>query len=182
MCERLGTRDTAPGLRSGLDALEHCTVALRGLCRAVVDQVRARPDQQGGYTLEVRQVFSVLLLDLSAAVRAFGRLVRAEGDAASEPDESVLAEALNAVREARARLTDLLLIDTGNNRELWELHGTLLASVERVLREIDVEERSRQREKRRREWEARPPAVQAVDRLLATSRQVAHRPRRRPHR
>ena len=29
----LGTMDTAPSLRSGLDALEHSVVALRSICR-----------------------------------------------------------------------------------------------------------------------------------------------------
>lgn len=175
----LGTMDTAPSLRSGLDALEHCTVALRGLCRAVVDQIEAQPDAADRvYSADVREVFAVLLRDLAAALEAFGRLVRAEAEGASSP-EAELATALETVREARARLTDLLMIDPHDHAQLWELNGTVLSSVERILREIDLDERARQRERRQREWEARPPAAQAVDRLRATSRDVAaHRPMR----
>jgi hypothetical protein len=173
----LGTMDTAPSLRSGLDALEHCVLALRSLCRALLDQIRHAPDEtQGGYAPDVREVFAVLFHDLAAAVAAFGRLVRAEAETVADPDKRTLATALDTVREARARLTDLLLLDPYDDPERWALNGTVLASVERVLREIDVEERLRQRARRRREWEERATAAQAVDRLRATSRQVARFP------
>ena len=76
------------------------------------------------------------------------------------------------------RLTELMLINPGDAPELWELNGSVLTNVERILREIDLDERARQRERRQREWEARPPAAQAVDRLRATSREVARRPLR----
>ncbi len=176
----LGTMDTAPSLRSGLDALEHSVVALRSICRVIVDQVRAAPpDAEGGYSTDIREVFAVLFVDLAAAVTAFGRLVRAEADVAADPDETTLATALDTVREARARLTDLLLLDPHDDPERWALDGTLLASVERVLREIDVEERVRQRARRLREWEDRTTPAQAVDRLRATSRQVVGLPIRR---
>lgn len=174
----LGTMDAAPNLRSGLDALEHCTVALRGLCRAVVDQLRTLPDiADRMYSPDTREVFAVLLRDLAAAVEAFGRLVRAEAEGGNSPDAE-LAIALDAVGEARVRLTELLMIDPRDAPELWELNGSVLTNVERILREIDLDERARQRERRQREWEARPPAAQAVDRLRATSREVARRPLR----
>jgi hypothetical protein len=171
----LGTMDTAPSLRSGLDALEHCVVALRAICRAILDQTR-RDDAPSGYSSDIREVFAVLFHDLAAAVSAFGRLVRAEADSVADPDGRTLSTALDTVREARARLTDLLLLNPQDDPERWALNGTLLSSVERVLREIDVEERLRQRARRRREWEERTPAAQAVDRLRATSRQVARLP------
>ena len=176
----IGTMDTAPSLRSGLDALEHCTVAFRGLCRAILDQARAaEPENEGGYSLEVREVFAVLLLDLSSAVRSFGSLVRAESEASGAPDEVALASALDTVREARARLTELIMLDPRGDSVHWELQGTILTSVERVLREIDVEERTRQRARRLREWQERAPTAQAVDRIRATSRSVVKRPLRR---
>ena len=174
----LGTMDAAPSLRSGLDSLEHCTVALRGLCRAVVDQIEAAPEgAEHVYSADLREVFGVLLRDLAAAIEAFGRLVCAEADGDNPPDAE-LATALDTVREARARLTELLMIDPHDHIDLWELNGTVLTSVERILREIDLEERTRQRERRQREWAARPPAAQAVDRLRASSRDVAQRPLR----
>ena len=58
------------------------------------------------------------------------------------------------------------------------LRGSLLAAVERVLRELDVEERLR----RRRQWERdvadHGPAGQAMKRLRSTGRAVAEQPRR----
>jgi uncharacterized membrane protein YgaE (UPF0421/DUF939 family) len=172
----LGTVDVVPSLRSGLDALEHCTVALRGLCRAVVDQMHsANEDSERVYSADARDAFAVLLRDLAAGVEAFGQLVHAEAEAV-EPSDARLATALDTVREARARLTELLMIDPRTDSQLWELNGTVLSSVERVLQEIDLDERARQRERWRREWEARPPAAQAVDRLRTTSREVAQRP------
>jgi hypothetical protein len=175
----LGTKNTVPSVRSGLDALEHSTVALRGLCRAIVDELYARPDIVEPYSAEVRQVFTGLLAGLADAFAAFGRLVREEAGTAADPADGELSAALGKVRDARARLSRLLFADARADRGLWELHGTLLVSIERLLQEIDPAERARQREGRRLEWAARPPAVQAVDRIRVTSRQVASRPIRR---
>jgi len=181
----LGTPDPGPALRSGMYALEHSAVALRSLCRSVLDRVRGAGENS--YSPEVREVFAVLLHDLAEAVAAFGRLLReeAEGEAATQAQQ--LAQAIEAVGEARVRLTELLLIDRQEHED-WELHADLLTSVQRVLREIDVEERVRQQEKARRRLQTRPPAVQAVDRLRTTSRQIVRpssgrwrRPSKRPH-
>ncbi len=79
-------------------------------------------------------------------VLAVGGLLVDEGE--QHPDE--LAVALDSAREARAMLTDLLLVDPQADPQLWQLHGALLAAVDRVLRELDVEERARQRERQRR--------------------------------
>jgi Fusaric acid resistance protein-like len=174
----LGTIDVVPSLRSGLDALEHCVVALRGLCRAVVDQISAFVDDPDHvYSPDAREVFAVLLRDLAAAISAFGRLLHADAEGAASTDRE-LATAIDTVGEARAKLTEMLMIDPHSDSQLWELNGTVLANVERILREIDLEELTRQRERRRREWESLPPAIQAVDRLRTTSREVAQHPLR----
>ena len=171
----VGTVDTGPALRSGLEALEHCSVAVRGLCRSLADLVAARGGDEAAPE-QLREPFAVLLRELADAVSAFGELVLAEARMSGQPDEARLATALDAVREARARLTELLLVDPREDPGRWELHGALLAHVERALRELDVEERARQRERRRREAAARPLSAQAVRRLRTTTRQVADRP------
>ena len=157
----VGTLDPGPVLRSGLDALEHTAVALRALFRSVLEGVRERegsPELQG-YDEELRGAFAVLLEDIAVAVRAFGAVVRAEAESAhGRTDERVtahpvpeqpLTQALEALREARARVTELLLVDAGAEQGLWQVRGSLLAAVERVLVELDVEQRSR----RRRDWQ-----------------------------
>jgi hypothetical protein len=121
-------------------------------------------------------VLALLVRNLAEAVGAFGRLVRVEAETAELPTARELTEALQAVAEARAQLTELLLIDPRDNRRLWELHGDLLSNVERMLRELNVEERVRQSERRRRALEQRAAPVQAVDRLRTTSRHVVERP------
>jgi hypothetical protein len=172
----LGTLDTAPSLRSGLDALEYSTVALRGLCRSFVDRLRAKPEDPEDFPEQLRGVLALLVRNLATAVSAFGRLVRVEAETAELPTSRELKDALEAVAEARAQLTELLLIDPRDDRRLWELHGDLLSNVERMLRELNVEERVRQSERRRRALEERAAPVQVVDRLRTTSRQVVERP------
>ncbi|MGN6300901.1 MAG: FUSC family protein, partial [Angustibacter sp.] len=190
----VGTVDTMPVLRSGLDALEHSTVSLRALFRSLADGLpEQRPDdaaqgehpdtppdqpapETSGYDEPLRAAFAVLLSDLADAVRAFGRLVSAEADAiesdptiatlrlddstdgSASPDraaEAPLRTALDALRETRARVTDLLLVDAASDPALWQLRGSLLAAVERVLVELDVEERARRRRQQLREAEQR---------------------------
>ena len=176
----LGTMDPAPLLTSGLDALEHSSVSLRSLCRAMVD--RSRSAEGEPYPEPTREVLAVLLQDLADAVSAFGRLVREEAEGEVGAQAQRLAQALEAVGEARVRLTELLLIDRRDDAVdgvRWELDGVLLANVARILREIDIEERVRQQDRQREQQQSRPPAVQAVDRLRATSREAVRPVRRR---
>jgi uncharacterized membrane protein YccC len=181
----VGTLDTTPDLRSGLDALEHSAVALRAVFRSIADWSGATTDDdrsEGGPEEfgdeELRAVFATLMDDLALAVRRFGTLVRAEVDHAGEPHTVELAEALDAAREVRARLTELLLAGPEGAPMSWQLHGSLLAGVDRVLAELDVEERVRRRDRRRQESVGqRRPTSQAVERLRTTTRRaVAERP------
>ena len=54
---------------------------------------------------------------------------------------------LTALREARARVSDLLLLGPREDPVYWELNVSVLATVQRVLRELDVEEYVRERER-----------------------------------
>lgn len=164
----VGTADTDPRLRSGLDALEHSVVALRALFRSIADGVLDADGEEAGYTPELLEAFALLLADLAASVRAFGALVHSESHVLHPGAEVPLAEAMEALGETRARLTDLLLVDAREDPDRWLLRGSVLAAVERVLAELDVEERLR----RRRQWESeaaeRGRATQAVARLRGT--------------
>jgi uncharacterized membrane protein YccC len=153
----LGTPDVGPGLRQGMEALEHSAVAIRGMFRAVLDATRdqAWPDDEVGVaTIEgLEQVFR----ELAAGVAAFGELVRAESqparrDVAAEVRN--VQESLEGLREARARVSDLLLMDT--EPVLFELHSTLLATVKRLLVEMNLDERIR-RQLRMRPTRPLPP-------------------------
>ena len=175
----VGTADTDPRLRSGLDALEHSVVALRALFRSIADGVKDAVGEEKGYTVELLEAFALLLVDLAATVRAFGALVRSESDALHPGAEAPLARAMEALGETRARLTDLLLVDARDDPDTWMLRGSLLAAVERVLRELHVEERMRRRRQWEREAAERGRTTQAVARLRDTGRAVTETPRRR---
>jgi Aromatic acid exporter family member 1 len=177
----VGTFDPSPELRSGIESLEHAATALRGLCRALVELIQEQESAPDTYDPDVREAFAVLLRELADAIRAFGTLVRREAEGTLDPEGADIWMALESLREARARLTELLLVDPRHNPHLWELHGSLLLSAERVLRELDVEERAREREQRRRqELAERTRTVLAVDRLRTGTRQLRYGRSRRP--
>jgi hypothetical protein len=83
-----------------------------------------------------------------------------------------LAEALAALREARARVSELLLLGPRADPEYWELNVSLLATVERVLRELDLEEYVREREKHLADQEI-GLSHQAAERLRQRSRRLS---------
>ncbi len=140
----VGTPDVGPGLRQGLEALEHSAVAIRGVFRAVYDATTddAWPTDETGTaalaTLE--QVFR----EMADGVDAFGALVRVEAQPqrpGTGPEIEGVRSALEGLHEARARLNDLMLTDT--DPVLFELTAAVLSTVKRLLREMSLEERVR---------------------------------------
>ena len=176
-------------LRTGLDALEHTAVDVRSLFHAILDGVSERPESVRGS--EAQRALATLLRALADTVRAFGGLLRAETAGSGEPDPAGLATALEALHEARALLTELLLVDPQQDLDLWELNGSLLATVDRVLRELDVEAHLRRRQEYARDAAAvqlrgqaaqrirSGPATQRRPRLRGQARLTSLRRRRR---
>jgi hypothetical protein len=179
----VGTPDTGPQLRAGLDTLEHCMVAIRGLLRTIIEGAQQWRDDDSEKTTAVRDAVATLLGDLARAFRAFGAVLRVEVEGVDEiahVGDRDLADALEALHRDRATLTGLLLVDPAADTDRWQLHGALLASVDRILRELDVAERARLRERLREQARAaRDRAAQAVRRIRSTTQQVAELPRRR---
>jgi hypothetical protein len=185
----VGTTDPVPDLRGGLDALEHSAVALRAVFRSVAEGAGGVVADDGDDSPEEsederdrRGAIGALLADLARAVAAFGVVVRSEAENAQGAMTGELAEALDAVRETRVRITELLLTDPGDALGLWQLRGSLLAGIERVVAELDLEELARRRERHRRESAAalRPgaqAAAQAAARLRTSTRRVLEEPR-----
>lgn len=169
--------DTEPILRSGLDALERSVVSLRSIFRAIADGLSE--DETLEYSPELFGAIGVLLEDLARGIRAYGALVRADADRGGVASDAALAEALDALHETRAMLTELLIVDAGQSRDHWMLSGTLLAAVSQVLRELDLEERARQRQ----HWEGtvgdRGWALRRLSGLRDTARTTNFRPYRR---
>ena len=156
----IGTRNVEPVLRSGLDRLEGCVLAIRALFVILLQELPGEPpdeqqppDRAGSptYDEDARQAFAVVLSDIADCLRAFGQLVRAEAEENQEEAERALAMSLEILRETRAILTELLISRPGSDAGLWLLRGSILAAVDQVLIELDLERRARQRE----EWQRR---------------------------
>ncbi|MCX5009894.1 aromatic acid exporter family protein [Streptomyces sp. NBC_00555] len=128
-------------LRTGLDTLEICAVVLRVACRTLTDLAKARPDRPlltTETTIALRQV----LRHTAVAVESFAQLITAQVSANAEEAEARLTGELAVARANRDRLADLLLADIGEDPAQWQLHGALLAEIDRVLDELGVDKRS----------------------------------------
>ncbi|HEU4513233.1 MAG TPA: FUSC family protein [Nocardioidaceae bacterium] len=146
----VGTPNVGPGLRQGLEALEHSAIAIRGMLRALVDasEQLAWSEDEGGERDESTELVLLGLAqtfrEMASGVDAFGQLVHDEADVAkgmSPVDPHALREALEGLHEARARLEEMLMAGAGP--DLVELHAVVLSTVKRLLREMDLDERVR---------------------------------------
>lgn len=173
--------DAGPILRSGLDALEHSIVALRAMFRALAEGLRAEElraeEEPPGTSPALYGAVGTLLDELARSFRAYGALVVADADPRSDVPDDTLVEALDALREVRAFLSELLVVGADSSHDHWMSGGTILGAVQRILAELDVEERARQRERWRRASEERN-ARRPVVRLREASRAAAGRRRR----
>ncbi|MDI5962623.1 FUSC family protein [Streptantibioticus silvisoli] len=165
-------------LRSGLDTMEVCAVLLRAVCRSLRDLA---PDNDAGESLyegEVALSLERLMDRTAAAVDNFGQLITAQVSAGADQAEEELARALREGRAERDRLAAMLRAETERNWEGWEMHGALLASIDRIMDELDVERRSR--------WLAeqvgadKPVPGAMVNRLRRGARSASYRLRRGP--
>jgi hypothetical protein len=148
-------------LRSGLDTLEICAVLLRTLCRAMADLAHRRRTEPV-YEGEVAAALSEAFTHLADAVDSFGRLITAQVSSNAEVAEEQLEQALASGRADRDRIAELLRRETRKEPEQWELHGALLANLDRILDELDVERRSQwlaeELDRYRKEPDQRTPA------------------------
>jgi hypothetical protein len=132
-----------PGLRDALDRLDRCLAAERALLVVIG---REAPEPGGSadrsFSPELRRAFAVVLDDVANALRGFGDLVSAEfGGGHVDRLDELFARTLDIVRETRAVLTELVLLDVDPRQQtgLWMLQGSVLSAVEEVLRQLDLE-------------------------------------------
>jgi uncharacterized membrane protein YccC len=128
------------GTRSALDALEHASVSLRTLFRAMDDATREQTGirEDPAYADIVRRTVASLLERVGNVVGEFGRVVVAEARDTEGVGRDRLTGALDALRSGRALMQDLLIGDPRSHSGLWELNSTLLATIDRVLDEFGV--------------------------------------------
>lgn len=168
-----------PVLRTGLDTLEASLTAVRALYVRMLreaPQTAAPEGMDDGYGAEIREAFSVVLSWLSQCIGTFGALVYAEAEQREAEVEASLVESLESLRETRAFLTELLLVDAHTNTSLWLLRGSVLSAVEQITDQLDLEQRARLRDELR---------ADVVPRLQLQHLRVLHPawvpPQREPH-
>jgi hypothetical protein len=140
----IGTPDAGPGLRQGLEALEHSTVAVRSMF-GTLEVVADRLDhEQRAVDPELRASFAVVLREMAEGLRSFGHLVRQDAERTeAAPDVDVVRAELQDIHEARARIDELQLSVPREDLALSEVIATLRSTIERLLRELDLDERAR---------------------------------------
>ncbi|RKN05015.1 FUSC family protein [Streptomyces radicis] len=128
-------------LRTGLDTLEVCAVILRTLTQTMRDLAARRADEPL-FPPEVAPALQELLANLAGAVDSFATLITSQVSTAADEAEAFLAVELDAARVSREHVARLLLERVQEHPQQWQLHGSLLAEVDRMLDELDIDKRS----------------------------------------
>jgi hypothetical protein len=127
----------ASSLRAGLATLEHVAVQVRALCRDLSDLAEVI-EERGGAEPEVLVALGRLLVELGECVAAFGQLV-APGVEGPPLEAVPLRIAVEIARTHRDVFAELMGVDFRADPALWHIQGALLADVDRLLREIDLD-------------------------------------------
>ena len=138
----LGTMDVEPVLATGLDTLEHCLLDIRSLFTVLAAEIPSEERPDDPYGEELRRAFAVVMHDVADCLRAFSSLVVAEAEQREGETEEALAESLEILRETRAILTELIMVNTQDDSSAWLLRGSVLAALGQVLARLDLEQRA----------------------------------------
>ncbi|MEU6061906.1 aromatic acid exporter family protein [Streptomyces sp. NPDC047097] len=128
-------------LRTGLDTLEICAVVLRVLTRSLTDLSKFRTEESL-FAPDVAEALEELFGEMALAIESFAQLITTQASDSAEEAEDLLTGALAASRETRDRVADLLLEDVQEHPRQWQLHGALLAEIDRILDELDIDKRT----------------------------------------
>ncbi|MFJ3145054.1 FUSC family protein [Streptomyces halstedii] len=156
-------------LRTGLDTLEICAVVLRVLTRSLTDLAKARTEE-ALFPEDVAVALRELFGHMSDAIEGFAVMITTPIAASGEEAEERLSEALTRSRATRDQVADLLLEKVQEHPRQWQLHGALLAEVDRILDELDIAKRSErileELDRRSADLHERRPRLQAALRRL----------------
>lgn len=135
--------DTVPMFAHGVAALDRTLLAVRQTLMSFQQEAPYldQPDEE--YEHELRRALAVVLADMGDCIAAFGELTVAEAQGRNAEAEEALAHTLEILRETRAMLTELYLVDPAKDTSLWMLHGSILGGIEAVLGELDLHARVR---------------------------------------
>ncbi len=171
----VGTPDVGPGLRQGLESLEHSAIAIRGMFRSLKDATREASWLEDEGADDVLRGVAQCLREMADGIDAFGQLVRDEavpGQQMSAANVRTLRDALDGLREARSRL-DETLVAGGARSEQLELHAAVLSTVKRLQGELDLDERIRRQVRMLRQSRQHSPQRSAGQDTAPTSEAAA---------
>jgi Aromatic acid exporter family member 1 len=165
-------------LRTGLDTLEICAVVMRVLSRTLTDLAKHRTEEplfpQELFPADVAGELEELFGHLANAIESFAVLITTQVAANAESAEERLTAALAASTASRDRTADLLLAGVQARPRQWQLHGALLAEVDRMLDELAVDKRSErlveELDRYSREMSERYPRLELIKRRLTVRR------------
>ena len=130
-------------LRTGLDTLEICVVVVRVLARSLTDLAKRRDDGQPLFPPHVSVALEELLAHIGGALVSFAVLVTTQVSSDAQEAEERLTAELAAALASREKVAEMLLRGVQEHPEAWQLYGSLLAEIDRILDELDLEHRSR---------------------------------------
>lgn len=145
-------------LRAGLDTVDGVLRAVAALYIVLIRELPSEGTEEDPFDEAIRPAFAVVLDTMAESVHAFGGLLEAEFGGDPVEVEQHFADTLDNLRESRAILTELMLVDPASGTEQWLLRGSVLSAVEQTLSQLDVLERVR----REREARLRRPRLVAV--------------------
>ena len=142
----LATPKADNAMRDGLDALEHTSVAVRSLFRGINDVVHypdnINENDDEVYPQQARELTSIVMIATAAAIREFGELVNYKSLVTTSPDTTRLNDRLDELDEIRHRARMEFRNDSLDRPVVHEMNVFLVATVGRVMRELDPIEHS----------------------------------------
>jgi hypothetical protein len=139
-------------LRDALATLEHAAITVRGLARSIADLTRLGEDQSSMRDPDERDRLADVLRELSAAVRAYGRLATEHEAPGRELAESELRRHLDAAQQQQDQLSLALAVDPADRPVGWPLRGELVSHIDRLRNELQPSGTGPARQRRFRAW------------------------------
>jgi hypothetical protein len=159
-------------LRTGLDTLEICAVVMRVISRTLTDLAKHRTEESL-FPDEVAAELQELFGHVANAIQSFAVLITTQVAANAQSAEERLGQALADSAVSRDRTAELLLTGVRAHPRQWQLHGALLAEVDRILDELAVEKRTErlieELDRYGAELSDRHPRLHMVGRRLAST-------------
>jgi len=143
------------------------------LSRTLTDLAKQRTEESL-FPEELAQELEELFGNVARAIQSFAELITTQVAENAEEAEERLGRALGGALESRNLVAALLLAGVQEHPRQWQLHGALLAEVDRILDELAVDKRSQrlveELDRQSQEMSERHPRLHMISRRLAGSR------------